>query len=121
MQTPVENILGKIIRFGLDRQWGWFEWITWITGFDDHSIVGYDESDQIKYILSIPKAKKSLLRRFVQFGPKDPEGYDSYEISYSDVFELVHLLGGKEPSKLLQYFVEYHVSQVQPVPYSVSS
>ena len=69
----------------------------WGSEFGDHSIVGYDpHSEQIEYILGIPKSKKSLLRKFVRFGADDPKGYDSYEISYSKVCELVGLLGGKK-------------------------
>jgi hypothetical protein len=90
---------------------------TWSGEFDDHSIVGYDpDSDQIEYTLVIPKSKKSLLRKFVRFGSDDPKGYDSYEISYSKVSELVRLLGSKKPPERLQYFVEYHVPQGQKVP-----
>ena len=89
----------------------------WGSEFDDHSIVGYDpHSDQIEYTLGIPKSKKSLLRKFVRFGSDDPKGYDSYEISYSKVSELVRLLGSKKnPPERLQYFVEYHVQQGQKV------
>jgi hypothetical protein len=88
----------------------------WGSEFDDHSIVGYDpRSDQIEYTLSIPKSKKSLLRKFVRFGADDPNGYDSYKLSYSKVSELVRLLGRNKPPEGLQYFIEYHVPQEQKI------
>lgn len=88
----------------------------WRAQSDNHSIVGYDrQSDQIEYTLSIPKSKRSLLHKFVQFGSDDPNGYDSYKLPYSKVSNLVHLLGGAKPPKNLEYFVEYNVTQKHEV------
>jgi len=84
----------------------------WGSEFDDHSIVGYNpRSDQIEYTLGIPKSKKSLVRKFVRFGRDDPNGYDSYKLSYSKASELIRLLGGGKRSEKLEYFIEYHIPQ----------
>lgn len=78
---------------------------------DDHSIVGYDPvSERVVFTMRIPSTKNDLLGRFVRFEPDDPNGYDAYEISYSNVKKLVNLLGGKTPPERLDYFIEPWVS-----------
>lgn len=86
----------------------------WGGEFDDHSIVGYNlHSEQIGYTLSIPKSKKSLLRKFVRFGRDDPNGYDSYKLSYAKASELVRLLDGGKPPESLEYFIECRIPHEQ--------
>jgi hypothetical protein len=73
-----------------------------------HRLVGYDRtSDRPVYSLEIPRAKVGQLKYLIQFGRDDPEGYDSYELSYSQVVDLMGSLHVPDPPpRELQYFVE---------------
>ena len=78
----------------------------------DHSIVGYDRvSEKVAFTMKVPNTQNALLRRFVNFEPDDPNGYDAYDINYSTAKELVSLLGGTIPSKSLDYFIEPWIPQ----------
>ena len=78
-----------------------------------HCLVGYDPaSERVAYSLKIPKSKAGLLGRIVRFEPDDPKGYDSYKVEYSNVVQLLDLLGrDTKPPKGLEYFVEPWVQQ----------
>jgi hypothetical protein len=79
----------------------------------NHCLVGYDPvSERPEYSLKIPRAKCHLLKDVIRFEADDPEGYDSYKLTYSQVVKLLDLLGqGSKPPKKLEYFVEPFVPE----------
>lgn len=61
-----------------------------------HYIIGYDEKDQMQ--LKVPVPTQTFASHF---GWDDPMGYDSYELEFSEVYDLVRIA-----SSDLKYYVE---------------
>lgn len=71
----------------------------------EHGLVGYDKvTERESYYVAIPLDE---VRRIVRFSKDDPEGYDSYEVSYEQVIQLLRSIHCDVfPPRDLEYFVE---------------
>jgi hypothetical protein len=71
-----------------------------------HRIVGYDpDTEELVFSKEIPDKVLDLFSNVIQFQPDDPDGYDSYNVTWL-AMKLLPMLGVELHPKRLDYFIE---------------